>query len=152
MAITKRSNGKYTAQVSDPATGKRRSLGTYDRLSDAKSAVRDALERREHHEPLLPEPTYTRGAMPFDEFVRDHFLTSNKLRVSDRTRRKYEVETNRLVEFFGKRPLNSITNDDVLAFNEWFRFVRDAEGEPLRDEYTSVVKKRSDNCVRQSKS
>lgn len=142
MAISKRASGGYTAQIKDPLTGKRRSLGTFKRRADAKDAYDAAVERLDYGEPLRPEPTFAKGSIPFDEFVTKEFLTSNKYKASEKTRKSYEVETNRLIEFFGSRPLNLITNDDVLDFNEWFQYEREVELERYTDPKTGKPKKR----------
>lgn len=126
MSITKRKNGKYTAQIKDPETGQRLSLGTFDRLRDAQAAIDIASDAVKHGEPLV---AHTKGGIPFKKFVEDVFLESPLLRATPKTRTGYKTICKRLTdsEYFGTRPLNSIRQSDVLRFNKDFEFTVDAK-------------------------
>jgi len=124
MSITKRKNGKYTAQIKDPETGQRLSLGTFDRLRDAQAAIEVASDALKHGEPLV---AHTKGTIPFKKFVEDVFIESPLLRASPKTRTGYKTICKRLTdsEYFGSRPLNSIRQSDALRFNKDFEFTVD---------------------------
>lgn len=139
MSITKRANGWFTAQIRDPATGKRVSLGTHERKRDAQSAIDEALDALSHGEPLIP---HTKGAIPFKKFVDEVFLESPLLRVTPQTRGHYKTTCKRLTEYFGDTPLHSIKQADVLAFNKYF--------EEWVDRKTGEVRPRSANYRRKA--
>lgn len=139
MSITKRANGWYTAQIYDPAKKKRVSLGTFERRRDAQAAIDGARDAISHGESLTP---YTKGSISFTRFVEDVFLESPLLRISPETRGHYKTTCNRLTEYFGDKPLNSITQADVLAFNRYF--------ETTTDRRTGAVTPRSANYRRKA--
>lgn len=139
MSITKRANGKYTAQIRDPATNKRVSLGTFERRRDAQAAIDTAQDAVDHGESLVP---HTKGSISFTRFVEDIFLDSPLLRISPETRGHYATTCKRLTEYFGDRPLNGITQADVLAFNKHF--------ETMLDPKTGEIVPRSANYRRKT--
>ena len=122
MSITRRKNGKFTAQIKDPDTKKKVSLGTFSRYSEAQNAINLALDAKKSGEPIKH---LSKGKMPFDRFVDEVFLVSPRLRVSPKTREHYKTECRRLKEYFGSKPLNSIKQQDVLQFIEDFRLRED---------------------------
>lgn len=122
MSITKRANGRYTAQIRDPATGKRVSLGTFEFRRDAQAAIDTAQDAVAHGESLTP---LAKGSISFTRFVEDVFINSPYLRISPETRGHYATSCKRLTEYFGDRPLNSITQTDVHEFNRYFETTLD---------------------------
>lgn len=147
MSISQRANGKWTAQIKDPATGKRISLGTFEKRAQAKDALADAEDRLRHNEPVREQPENVKGAIPFNEFV-EIFLHSGEIDVAEDTRKQYETACKWMTLYFTKvlrkdtratnedapaqvrdvaPPLNSITAEDIAGFNAWFRYEADPE-------------------------
>jgi len=126
----KTKNGtKYLARIYDRAKGKRTSLGTYLKRTDAEAAVERALEQRQSGSTL--HNNLAKGSMPFEKFVKDVYLPS--LNVSTSTKNDYTTSSKLLIKYFGDTPLNSIYPKDVHLFVASMHNKDD--GEPYSENY-----------------